>query len=209
MGRPLPGELIGGEIVFGTTVSLNYGFIIYGKCGQNVFKLYKMNDNLIKNAAEIIKYLIIGAICGLFFNLIIMKSPLVDIFPAYQDNIEAKTFSVNIMFGILIYCIAAPIIEELIFRVFLYNWIYSRTGFAAAAVLSSLIFGVYHMNMVQGIYAFIMGVIFCFFYHRDHRIWVPVLMHSGANLAVWLLSQRLFSFAAHSTSTALNYNIFF
>ena len=70
----------------------------------------------------------------------------------------------------------------------IYDMLYRYTGFAASAVISSLIFAIYHMNMVQGIYAFIMGMLICTLYHRDHRIAVPIAMHTGANLAVWLLS---------------------
>ena len=117
-------------------------------------------------AAGLAGYSLTGAVSGLFFNLVILHSPLVNIFPYYT--------------------------EHFIFRFFLYNRIYSQTGFAAAAVISSLIFGAYHMNMIQGIYAFIMGMIFCCFYYRDHRICVPCLMHSGANLAVWMLSDKVF-----------------
>ena len=146
-----------------------------------------MNE-VIKKAAEIIKYPVIGAVSGLLLNILILYSPLTDIFPAYKESFAGRIYSVDIMSGVLIYCIAAPILEELIFRVFLYNLIYRATGFTAAALASSAIFGIYHMNMIQGIYAFIMGMLFCFFYSRDHRIWVPVLMHTGANLAVWLLS---------------------
>ena len=147
-----------------------------------------MKSSIFFKAFEKVKYLITGAVCGLLFNLLILKSPLVDVFPAYREAFANKAHSVDIITAVLLYCIAAPILEELIFRVFLYNKIYSRTGLVPAAIISSVIFGVYHMNMIQGIYAFIMGMIFCFFYNRDHRIWVPVLMHSGANLAVWLFS---------------------
>ena len=146
----------------------------------------------ISEAAGLAGYSLTGAVSGLFFNLVILHSPLVNIFPYYTEHFAEKTFAVDIISGILIYCIAAPVLEEFIFRFFLYNRIYSQTGFAAAAVISSLIFGAYHMNMIQGIYAFIMGMIFCCFYYRDHRICVPCLMHSGANLAVWMLSDKVF-----------------
>ena len=136
----------------------------------------------------ILLYFLIGAALGMLLNLLIMNSPIPKIFPSYTESIRGKLFSVNIISGVFLYCLAAPVLEEILFRGVIYDMLYRYTGFAASAVISSLIFAIYHMNMVQGIYAFIMGMLICTLYHRDHRIAVPIAMHTGANLAVWLLS---------------------
>lgn len=146
-----------------------------------------MND-IIKKGAGILLYLLIGAASGLLLNLIIMHSPLPEVFPSYTEDIRGRLFSVDIIPGVLLYCIISPVLEEMLFRRVIYDLLYRSAGFAASAVISSLIFAVYHMNMVQGIYAFIMGMLICTLYHRDHRIAVPIFVHTGANLAVWLLS---------------------
>lgn len=132
--------------------------------------------------------MIVGGACGLLLNLAIMHSPLPEMFPAYTEGIEGRLFSVDIIFGIFLYCLAAPILEEFIFRIGVYGFLYRRLGFLISAVASSLLFGAYHMNMVQGIYAFIMGMLFCVLYRRDYHAYVPICLHVGANLAVWLLS---------------------
>lgn len=140
---------------------------------------------------EILLYLFLGAACGLVINLLILKSPVPSLFPAYSEKFAGRLYSVDLILGIFLYGLAAPVIEELIFRVGLYGFLYRRTNFAAAALVSSLIFGIYHMNMVQGIYAFIMGMILCAMYHRDHRAFVPIAMHMGANISVWLFGERI------------------
>ena len=143
---------------------------------------------ILRKTAGIMIYAGIGAVCGLLLNTLIMHSPLPDIFPAYTERYRGRLFSVDIITGVLLFCILAPVLEELIFRRLAYDLIYLRAGFLPAALISSLIFAACHMNMIQGIYAFIMGMLFCVLYHRDHRIAVPIAMHIGANLAVWLLS---------------------
>ena len=147
--------------------------------------------DVLRKAAVTAVYLLIGAVCGLMLNFLIMHSPLPDIFPAYTESLRGKLFSVDIITGIFLYCLLAPVIEELLFRRIAYDLLYERIGFQAAAVFSSLIFALYHMNMIQGIYAFIMGILFCMLYHRDHRIAVPISLHIGANLAVWSLGNML------------------
>ena len=97
-------------------------------------------------------------------------------------------FSVDFITGIFLFCILSPVVEEFLFRRVLYDLLYRYTGFPAASVISSFVFGAYHMNMIQGVYGFIMGMIFCALYRRDHRIAVPIALHIGANLAVWVFS---------------------
>ena len=149
-----------------------------------------MNEK-IKTSASFAIYPVIGAVSGLLLNFLIMKSPLPAIFPGYAEGFAGKIYSVDIISGIFIYCIAAPVLEEIIFRLLAYDLLYRYLGYLPSALISSLIFAVYHMNVVQGVYAFIMGMLFCSLYHRDHRIPVPILLHIGANLAVWLLSNTI------------------
>ena len=47
-----------------------------------------------------------------------------------------------------------------------------------------MVFGVIHGNLLQGIYAFLLGVLFCFLYDMSGRdLKVPILAHMSANLA--------------------------
>lgn len=144
--------------------------------------------NKLLDIIDMLKYLLIGAVCGPVLNYVIIHSPLPGLFPAYTDRISKALLSVDIIYGILLYCIAAPLIEELIFRIFVYNTIYRFIGFLPAALISSLLFGAFHMNMIQFVYASLMGMLICVLYHSDHRVFVPMLIHCGANLAIWLSS---------------------
>jgi hypothetical protein len=51
-----------------------------------------------------------------------------------------------------------------------------------AVVVSALIFGITHGNLVQGIYAFLIGVVFCMVYEYSGRITVVIFSHMAANL---------------------------
>ena len=57
----------------------------------------------------------------------------------------------------------------------------------AAAVVSALMFGIYHGNLVQGIYAFLIGMLLCLVYERTGRLLAAALFHGAGNLAVYLL----------------------
>lgn len=81
--------------------------------------------------------------------------------------------------------ILAPVVEEGFFRLFLYGWLRRFMVFWPAAVISSLAFGMYHGNWIQGIYAFCLGMILAWGYEgSEYRKYpVAVLMHGAANLA--------------------------
>ena len=57
----------------------------------------------------------------------------------------------------------------------------------AAAAASSLMFAIYHGNPVQGIYAFLIGMLLCLVYERTGRLAAAVFFHGAGNLAVYLL----------------------
>ena len=52
-----------------------------------------------------------------------------------------------------------------------------------AVVISAILFALYHMNVVQGVYAFIIGLILGFLYLKTNTIWAPIAFHVCANLS--------------------------
>ena len=57
----------------------------------------------------------------------------------------------------------------------------------AAILISALVFGIFHGNVIQGIYAFLIGIFFAWLMERTQRILVPIVGHMSANLLVVLL----------------------
>ena len=58
-----------------------------------------------------------------------------------------------------------------------------------AGVLVSLFFALFHGDLVQGLYAFLLGVLLCYAYERYHNFLAPVLFHVAANLIAVLGSE--------------------
>lgn len=91
----------------------------------------------------------------------------------------------------LIMVICAPIAEELLFRKLLID----RTvkyGEGCSIFLSGLMFGLFHGNLNQFVYAFTMGLFLGFIYVKTRNIIYTILIHMLTNfmssiLAMWLL----------------------
>ena len=77
--------------------------------------------------------------------------------------------------------VIAPIMEELVFRKALYNKI-SAYGSRAYIFTSALFFGLFHMNVLQGTYASILGVFLAWLMYHTGKVIYPILGHFLFNL---------------------------
>ena len=83
---------------------------------------------------------------------------------------------------------AAPVMEEAVFRLGIYGLLRRKLRPKAAAFLSALAFGFYHGNMIQGLYAFLLGFVLAWGYEKCPwgKYRMAVLMHAAANGAALL-----------------------
>ena len=89
-----------------------------------------------------------------------------------------------------LYCIVSPVVEELIFRFGIFNLllmiirrlgIFNNKNVHLSVWITALLFGIYHMNLVQGLYAFLMGLVITYSYAVYRKFSIPVVAHICAN----------------------------
>ena len=85
--------------------------------------------------------------------------------------------------------IVAPIAEEMIFRWLVYLRLRDHFSVLVSAVISAAFFGIYHGNVLQAVYAFILGGLFAWFLEMGGNKWTSVLMHIGANTWILIFSE--------------------
>ena len=94
----------------------------------------------------------------------------------------------NIWLSLLVTVILAPLAEEFLFRGVTMKKAQKIMPFMAANVLQAFLFGVYHMNLIQGVYAFVLGLILGFTAEYFHSIWAAILLHAFVNGSAEVLS---------------------
>jgi uncharacterized protein len=102
-----------------------------------------------------------------------------------QDAITCFTQSEQIVAKILLTfsaVIAAPWLEEMIFRGFLYGVAKRFTNAPIAALTTSLLFAIIHMNVASLLPLFLLALIFCYIYEQSGNLLVTMLMHAFFNL---------------------------
>lgn len=88
-------------------------------------------------------------------------------------------------------CLAAPIMEEFVFRGFMYRgWSESFLGPVGAIVLTSALFGAYHTqyDVLGRFWIFLFGMILCTFRRRSNSTWLTAVVHSAVNILLLFLS---------------------
>lgn len=127
----------------------------------------------------------IGSVVGL--NLAFELLQITTKSEAYRQVI-ADQYSANFLIGIICYGVITPIAEEVVFRGIIYNYLRRLMKLKVAVILGAFLFGAYHMNSVQGGYAFLMSllIIYGFEYFGDFKI--VVIIHMLANIISYCLS---------------------
>lgn len=89
--------------------------------------------------------------------------------------------------------IVAPVVEEIFFRGFVFAGLRERYGWVPAALISSGLFALVHLQPISFLPIFLMGLIFAYLYQRSGSIWPSLIMHLGTNTlglgAAYLFSQ--------------------
>jgi len=82
--------------------------------------------------------------------------------------------------------ILAPIVEEIIFREIILNKFLLKYSVKKAIIASSILFSIIHISIFSMINALFLGIIFGYIYYRYKTIILCILLHSVANMIVFL-----------------------
>lgn len=110
---------------------------------------------------------------------------------AYRQASE-RQYAVSVLKGLFLYGLFYPAVEEAVFRGAVLGLFRRLFQTRTAVLLSALLFGLYHGNIVQGVYAFLLGLLLAYGRLRMDTPAAPFLMHAAANCCVFLLSGRAF-----------------
>ena len=118
-------------------------------------------------------------------GILSLVSPLFpDTFAAYYELVS-KAVGVNRAVPMIIATfIIAPIGEELFFRGVIMGYAKRYMPGASAILFQGVLFGLYHGNIVQGIYACILGCLLGFVAYKADTLLASMILHFSINLSV-------------------------
>lgn len=173
-----------------TSIVVSYGVLMFLLLilTKNVFKQDFIKINSLGN---FIKQMFVGILCT--YSAVIVGGLLVQLFgasetAANQAAVESalNALPIGMIFSVVI---AAPIVEEIIFRLVIMQLFNSKPVYNI--IFSSLVFGLMHVisgGLIHIIPYFLMGTIFGFIYYKNDNIWHATILHMLHNgLSVLLL----------------------
>lgn len=169
-------ELLSGSIIptlLITAIIVILVFIIHLKITNK--------NNVIKplNLENTFKYISIAIITNIVISLIVSFMPTTAFTEALNQStsmaLSGSFLPVFITTGILV-----PIMEEITFRYGI-GYTLHKINSKYALILSAVIFGIMHGNLIQAIYAFLLGMMFGYFNEKENNLLPSILMHIAIN----------------------------
>lgn len=142
------------------------------------------------SVGQALLYLIVTLV--VFFLLAGIAITLVDLLvPSFdaeqpQTNEFTESISEHPHLAMLALVLLPPVIEELVFRGFIFPGLATRMGYVWAAVLSSALFAIAHLQANVGVYTFLLGLILCWLYIKFRSIIPGIALHMANNLMAYL-----------------------
>lgn len=128
-------------------------------------------------------------------NLIVISNAAENV--ASYQSVSKMFYGPALAVQVLCLGVLAPICEELVYRGLIFRRLRSSGGYLNAALLSSLLFGVVHGNLVQMLYAFVLGMLLSFLYERFNTVLAPILAHAFLNLlSIALTAAKFYDYLA-------------
>lgn len=143
--------------------------------------------NLI-NVKHIFLFVMLGIGCQFFISgvLSIVQQFFTELFSKYAQQLETLTDGNDFVVLVLL-VIIAPITEELIFRGMILHKANKEMTFWAANLFQAVMFGIYHLNIIQGIYAALLGILLGLVYRKFRTIFAPIFLHMIVNASSYLI----------------------
>lgn len=139
------------------------------------------SDSIRSHPVYLVPVIICGVLASHGLSILVSLLGMTGVLGTYTQT-EQMISTSGVLITILKSVILAPLAEEITFRGLVFRRMKEYTSFWPAALVSSLLFGLYHMNLMQGIFAFIYGLLLCAIYDRFKNLWAPIAMHAAANL---------------------------
>ncbi len=111
-----------------------------------------------KMALHILMAVVIAGLTGTALNNIISMTPLVGMSEGYRmanEHFYGSTLALELVSSAFV----TPVLEELVFRGIIFTRLKSMVPKVLAVILSALIFSIMHFNIVQFVYAMLLGIV--------------------------------------------------
>jgi len=147
-------------------------------------------------------------IAGLWFEIVdrfLVVIPFIAKNSEYFSGVYSDLESGDYIWSLLSISIVGPVVEEILFRLLVFNSLERVTKNPwFAIIVSGVAFGVWHMIFVQSVYTAIMGCMMGLIYYKTRNIFVTMFIHIFNN-TIGNLPATLNTDVINNVITAISY----
>lgn len=141
----------------------------------------KKNFSSIK-LGHFILLVLLGLFLSLTINSIFIYTGFIKLSIVPSEIDDKVIYIITMLIRILTSCVIGPLIEEIVFRGFLFNSLSKRINVVLSALLTTIIFAVMHISISTCIFAIFTGLVFIYFYIKTNNLLVSFTIHSACNI---------------------------
>lgn len=124
---------------------------------------------------------VLGMCSCFLLNGILSVSGLTELLSEGYEQTAESIYTQELWQQYLVAAVLIPCMEEMIFRGLIFRRMRTYSIFSLAALVSAVLFGIYHMNLLQFLYATCLGLLLAYVYEQFRTILAPILLHASAN----------------------------
>lgn len=143
---------------------------------------------------KVIVFLVIAGVSAQFFTdsiLTLARERFPKQFDNYDEMMDKVAGAYSNWLMLLAVFFLAPIGEELLFRGLILRKSKEILPSVYAAILNGLLFGIYHGNVIQGIYAFLFGTLLSFIAMHFDSVLPGMLFHIAVNSSILIVQEKI------------------
>ncbi len=166
-------------LIIASLIALAIFWVVYKVRGENLSQILNFSKMRFSTTLESV---FIGGFFSLFLFALISLTNIYRLFPSHGEIMESIIPAEgNFLLIFLSIAIAVPLFEEVMHRGIIYQQLKKGLPLPLAIFSQALIFGIFHLNWLQGTYAFLGGIVLALLYEYTKSLWAPILMHMGWN----------------------------
>ena len=119
----------------------------------------------------------------------ILSTALPDLFASYKELIQSMAGTGIDWMTFISVSFLAPVGEELLFRGVIFHYARGAMKLKWALLFQAILFGIYHLNLIQFVYAAVIGYILGVLAERSGSILPGIVLHIIINLSAYLIPE--------------------
>jgi membrane protease YdiL (CAAX protease family) len=142
--------------------------------GLNTWRREYLRDGLWAYLSLLPLLALVGALLGLFRKTLLPEQEI------YNLLMGLTSLPVSLLFLIIV-GLVAPLLEEIIFRGFLFGTMRNSFGPWRSMVYSSLLFAALHQSLVAFLPIFCLAMVLAYLYEKTGSLWPSIILHMVNN----------------------------